>query len=165
MCRGREGTVRILLFFRGHDVSLHVTHTQPSKHTRRVSLRITVAFSGRCVQTMTGRQEPRHNEREQGPSLTHTHTHFYVHTQTQRAVGFTPSPSLSITQQAFSATLLHYSKLPRALSHLETCDCASVCVGGCGCLTEVEQERECACARVALKRVALKQWLEPSRGM
>lgn len=102
------------------------THTQSSRHTRSVSLCITVAFCGCRVQTMTGRQEPQHNEREQGPLLTHTHTDFCMHTQMQRAVGFTPSPNLSITQQAFSATLLHYSKLPRALSHLETCD--SVCV-------------------------------------
>lgn len=77
----------------------------------------------------------------------YTHTHFHVHTHMQRAVGFTPSPSLSITQQAFSATLLHYSKLPRALSHLETCDCVWMCVyvGGCGCLTEVAKKCVCVC--------------------
>lgn len=68
---------------------------------------------------MTGRQEPQYNERKQGPSLTHT----LADTHRNRAVSFTPSPSLSITQQAFSATPLHYSKLPRAVSHLETCDC------------------------------------------
>lgn len=60
-------------------------HTVGQAHTRRVSLHITVAFCGRCVQTMTGRQEPQHNEREQGPSLTQscTHTHTDTHTNTE----------------------------------------------------------------------------------
>lgn len=151
---GRGQGEDTVIFQRTWCLIAHHTHThtcariQSGQHTRRVSLRITVAFCGRRVQTMTGKQEPQHNEREQGPSLIHTHTHFHVHTHMQRAVGFTPSPSLSITQQAFSATLLHYSKLPRALSHLETCDCVWMCVyvGGCGCLTEVA--KKCVCARV-----------------
>lgn len=158
MCRRWERAGWGYCYF-SEDMMSHCTshtHTrariQSGRHTRRVSLRITVAFCGRRVQTMTGKQEPQHNEREQGPSLIHTHTHTLprAHTHTQRAVGFTPSPSLSITQQAFSATLLHYSKLPRALSHLETCDCVWMCVyvGGCGCLTEVA--KKCVCARVCV---------------
>lgn len=52
---------------------------ESDRRTRRVSLHITVAFCGCCGRTMTGRQEQRHNEREQGPALTQTHTHMQEH--------------------------------------------------------------------------------------
>ena len=167
MCRRREGRVRILLFFRRHDVSLHIarahththiTHAYSQTNTHAVChcalLLLSVGAASR--QWQAGRSHSIMRE-SRGLRL-HTHTLPRAHTRTQRAVGFTPSPSLSITQQAFSATPLHYSKLPRALSHLETCDylwavcvcvcvcvCVWVCVGGCGCLTEVEQKGDYVC--------------------
>lgn len=86
MCRRWERAGWGYCYF-SEDMMSHCTshtHTrariQSGQHTRRVSLRITVAFCGRHVQTMTGKQEPQHNEREQGPSLIHTHTSTCTHT-------------------------------------------------------------------------------------